>query len=203
MIRYMPIPVLFKIGGIRIYSLWLITIMAVLVSCFLIIKELKNIKSGKKIKKLGLVRIADLSSPYIALGFAIFWIGAFLGWKGYGKPADIPFAVWVNNVPYHPTQIYLAAGSLAIFLVLFHLKKRSGRGILKKKGNLFFLFLLLYSTLNFVVDFFRYYPQKEFLIGLAVSQWIDIILIFSSITSLILRNQEQNSESSEIIKKKK
>lgn len=188
MIRYKPIPVLFNIGGIRLYSLWLITIIAVLVSFFLIIKEIKKIKRGKKIKKFGLIRIADLSSPYLALGLAIFWIGAFLGWDWGGKPSQLPFAVWISNVPYHPTQLYLVIGNLLIFILLLAL--RSKTKVAKQKGSLFFLFLLLYSILNLIVDFFRFYPQKEFLIGLAVSQWINILLIVSSISALILKNKK-------------
>ncbi len=143
-----------------------------------------------KAKNIDFFEVTDLFAPYIALGFAIGRIGCFLNWDAYGKASEFPFAVWVNGIPHHPAQIYLVMGNLAIFFVLTAMKKRAG-AFIKKRGNLFSLFLLLYALLNFIVDFFRIYPKQEFLVGLSLSHWISILLIFVSISALILANRKR------------
>lgn len=255
MIKYTPIPVLFQIAGIKIYSHIFMIALALLVFYILARRELVDLRrkdkrmrlhlkhmdeillwavigsfiGGRlgyiilnplgfrnlldvlkiwdggmliypsilggiifafayaKAKNIDFFEVADLFAPYIALGFAIGRIGCFLNWDAYGKASEFPFAVWVNGVPYHPAQIYLVIGNLAIFLILT-LIKRKASNFVKKRGNLFFLFLLFYAVLNFIVDFFRIYPKREFIAGLSLSHLTSILLLFISVSALILAN---------------
>ncbi len=257
MIKYTPIPVLFQIAGIKIYSHIFMISLALLVFYILVRRELVDLRrKDKKIRlhlshidemllwtilgsiitaRLGYIvlhpqgfsnlldvlriwdggmliysgilgglifafaytkaknidffEVMDLSAPYIALSFAIGRIGCFLNWDAYGKASEFLFAVWVNGIPYHPAQIYLVIGNLAVFFILTAIKKKAG-GFIKKKGNLFFLFLLFYAALNFIVDFFRIYPKREFLAGLSISHLASILLVFISLSALITRNRK-------------
>jgi phosphatidylglycerol:prolipoprotein diacylglycerol transferase len=80
------------------------------------------------------------------------------------------------NVPLHPTQLYDAANGLAIFFILSRMEKRKAFD-----GQIFWLFLLLYSTTRFVVEIFRGDP-RGFLFGdfLSTSQAIGVLLAIPS-----------------------
>jgi len=102
-------------------------------------------------KKLPLLILLDIAAPFIALGHAIGRIGCFFNGCCYGKPSawGIYFPVWQEYLL--PTQLYMVAGELAVFLVLRFFQKRSDRPL----GQVFVLYLMLSSLERFVVEFFR------------------------------------------------
>jgi phosphatidylglycerol:prolipoprotein diacylglycerol transferase len=133
---------------------------------------------------LPLWKLADLISPLIALGLSSGRIGCFLAGCCYGKETTLPWAVVFRNpdalarlnVPLHPTQLYDAANGLALFFFLSWMEKRKAFD-----GQIFWLFLLLYSVTRFFIEIFRGDP-RGFLFGdlLSTSQAIGILLaIFS------------------------
>ena len=190
MIKYSPFPVLFNFFSFKVYSDLLILAIAIIFSLIMIAKEIKKVqKGGKKPKHLVIAEISDLSSPYIALGLAVYMLGLFMRWKGYGKPALFPLAVWVNGIPYHPVEIYLFLGYIGIFFALLSLIRTNSK-LLKKKGDLFLIFLLSYAALNFIIGFFRLYPSKDFTFGLAAHQWFSISILFVSLAALILNKKK-------------
>ena len=143
-----------------------------------------------KKRKLDLNKILDLFACYVALALAIGRIGCFLNGCCYGKPTNffdklgIAFVFPLSQTfePRHPTQLYMIISNLTIFFILMKLKKKR-----KENGILFLLFLLLYSSFRFFVDFFRAYEIYFF--GLSESQWICLALfIFSFI--LLLRKSK-------------
>jgi phosphatidylglycerol:prolipoprotein diacylglycerol transferase len=84
------------------------------------------------------------------------------------------------NVPLHPTQLYDAANGLALFFLLSWLEKRK-----TFDGQIFFLFLFLYSMTRFFIEIFRGDP-RGFLLGdlLSTSQAIGVLLAVSSLFML-------------------
>ena len=244
MLNFTPIPILFQLGAIKIYSHGLLTALAFLIP-FLIARARAK-KSGIKLehlegililaviggllgarigyiilnfsqfsnplemlkiwhggltsyggifgaflfcffyirrKKLSFLEYTDFFSPYIALGFAIGRIGCFFNWDAYGKPTTLFLAVVVSNMPRHATQLYLVAGFLVIFAILLAMQQ----SMKAEKGRIFFLFLGLYSLLNFAVDFVRSYPVNEYFYGFSVSQWISLVLLFAAIFFILVR----------------
>lgn len=270
MIVYNPVPVLFELGSLKVYSYGVMVALAFFV-CLMLVRK----KAGKGLKqhvdyifflallggiigarlgwifmnlnqiisladifriweggmasyggiagalipafiyikrqKLNFPELADLFAPYAALGFAIGRIGCFLRWCCYGKPTMFSLALWVNGIPRHATQLYLVAGNLLIFGVLFIAYKRlydkkrkdiKNSWVKKIKsrfagfldsflitGSIFFLFLLLYSALGFFVDFLRAYQPHEYIAGLAISQWISMLLLSLSLFCIIIRKK--------------
>lgn len=157
-----------------------------------------------KIKKIDFLEFADFFAPFIALGFAIGRIGCFLNWYDYGKSTMGKIAIIVNSVPKHPVQIYLAVLDFLLFILLLYIyssgrkartkiseKKRNktaGRKIKSKTdGMIFLLFLLLYSLIRFFTDFIRAYPAREYIGGMAVSQWISMAILAVAVAVIGIR----------------
>jgi phosphatidylglycerol---prolipoprotein diacylglyceryl transferase len=125
---------------------------------------------------------ADVFAPGIALGHGLGRLGCFSAGCCWGAPCDRPWAVTFTNpdanrlvgvplnVPLHPTQIYEAIAEFVIFGILMW---RIGRPY--AKGAIISLYLVLYSTARFVVEFFRVHDQANPFGGpLNASQWISL-----------------------------
>ena len=132
--------------------------------------------------KLPLLRTADVFAPAIALGHGIGRIGCFTAGCCWGDRCDLPWSVTFRSaeahdrvgvplgVPLHPTQIYEAVAEFLIFGVLYWRFHRAHRD-----GAIISLYLVLYSAVRFVVEFFRYHEQGNLWGGpLDTSQWISI-----------------------------
>jgi phosphatidylglycerol:prolipoprotein diacylglycerol transferase len=140
--------------------------------------------------KLSWLILADISAPALALGYGFGRIGCFLNGCCYGGPADLPWAVrFLDNsltgtwtLPSHPTQIYSALGSWAIFGLLILMKPR-----LAAPGRLFFTYVALYSVMRFLIEFLRRgYSAMLAFDSLTQAQAASILLLALSIF-LILR----------------
>jgi phosphatidylglycerol---prolipoprotein diacylglyceryl transferase len=138
--------------------------------------------------RLPIWKMADLFAPSVALGLSFARIGCFMAGCCYGKETLLPWGVIFTHpqslarlrVPLHPTQLYEAAGGLSLFLFLTWFERRKSF-----EGEIFWLFLLLYSLLRFLIEFFRDDP-RGFLFGtfLSTSQAIGILLAILSLYML-------------------
>jgi len=132
--------------------------------------------------KLPWFRTADVFAPAIALGHAIGRLGCFSAGCCWGIECTRPWAVTFTNPvandlvgvplnkPLHPTQLYESFAEFLIFGILYWRFQRP-----HTTGTIISLYLLLYSTARFIVEFFRYHEQGN-LWGtpLDTSQWISI-----------------------------
>lgn len=121
--------------------------------------------------------LSDICAPALAVGFAVGRIGCQLSGDGdYGVPTDLPWGMSYPDgvVPtqdrVHPTPIYETAGSLAVFWYLWR-RRLSAPPV----GDLFGRYLVLSSSLRFVVEFVRRNPA--WLVGLTTAQWTSVGLI--------------------------
>jgi phosphatidylglycerol:prolipoprotein diacylglycerol transferase len=139
-------------------------------------------------RRLPTWKLADLISPLIALGLSFGRIGCFLSGCCYGRETSLPWAVVFKNpdslarlsVPLHPTQLYDAANGLAIFFFLSWMSKRK-----TFDGQIFWLFVFLYSITRFLVEIFRGDPRGYLFGGLlSTSQGIGILLAIFSLFML-------------------
>ena len=127
-------------------------------------------------------RTADVFAPAIALGHGIGRLGCFSAGCCWGVECHLPWAVTFTNpeahdavgvplnVPLHPTQLYEAFAEFAIAALLY---RQIGKS--HKPGGIIGLYLMLYSTARFVVEFYRNHEQGN-LWGspLDTSQWISL-----------------------------
>ena len=130
--------------------------------------------------RLPLWKMADLFTPSTALGLFFARIGCFMAGCCYGKKTTLPWGVTFSDplslarlhLPLHPTQLYEAGSGLVLFFFLIWMEKRKSYD-----GQIFWLFILLYSIVRFLIEFVRDDP-RGFLPGtfLSTSQSIGIFL---------------------------
>ena len=123
-----------------------------------------------------LLQAADAIGLGIAIGYAIGRIGCQLAGDGdYGAPTDLPWGMAYPNgvVPtdekVHPAPVYETLIGLAIFSVLWSMRKR-----LRPPGLSFCLYLILAGLARFGVESIRLNP--EVLWGLTAAQLISLAL---------------------------
>ena len=140
---------------------------------------------------LGVWRIADLFAPSLAIGHAIGRIGCFYSGCCYGKPAEgLPWAVTftdpqclaLTGVPLHPTQLYESLGEFTIFFSLIILRRHK-----TFNGQLFMIYLILYSVLRFIVEFFRGDVARGFFTSqISLSQGVSILMFLVAAAGFIM-----------------
>jgi phosphatidylglycerol:prolipoprotein diacylglycerol transferase len=98
-----------------------------------------------------LVDVFDFAAPLPAIGFGAGRIGNFINGELWGKPTGAAWAVVVEGVPLHASQLYEAAlEGLLLFLILWWFTSRP-RPRWAPAG----LFLLCYGVFRFLVEFVR------------------------------------------------
>ncbi len=139
--------------------------------------------AGLYIQRQSLPALAtmDAFAPGIVLGHAIGRLGCFAAGCCWGKATDLPWGVRFRShfaspdLPLdkslHPVQLYESAANLIIFAILYH---RFGRK--HRDGQIIGLYLILYSSIRFVIEFLREHEQA--LVGpFSLTQWIALGLL--------------------------
>ena len=132
---------------------------------------------------LGL-RLLDLCTPGLALGYAVGRVGCQLSGDGdYGIESDLPWAMAYpeGTVPteeeVHPTPVYetLLMGFAA--LVLWHLRDRY------KPGVLFAIYLVIAGIERLLIEFIR--RNDEVALGLTQAQLVSVVMTAAGIAWLL------------------
>ncbi len=130
-----------------------------------------------KKRHVNIRKAADVVGWVLPLAQAIGRIGCLFAGCCYGKPCKLPWAITFTNpeslarigVPLHPTQIYHMLSNLLIFGVLTIIYKNKSFD-----GQIFSLYLILYSVGRFIVEFFRG-DYRLFIGPLSLPQWFCIV----------------------------
>ncbi len=147
--------------------------------------------------RLPLWKMTDLFAPAVALGLFFARIGCFMAGCCYGKETSLPWGVTFTDpqslarlhVHLHPTQLYEAAAGLALFLFLIRMEKKQSFD-----GQIFWLFLLLYSVLRFLIEFLRDDPRGfPIWTFLSTSQTVGVFLAILSFFVLSFMDKKQKS----------
>ena len=152
--------------------------------------------------------LLDLLVPSLALGQAIGRWGNYFNQELYGQPSNLPWAIpislanrlpgYENFIYFHPVFLYESLFCLALFIFLFFLTKKwalkttpvssllSHSSRFSRPGRVFLLYIFLYSSWRFFIEFLRIDYQPMFL-NLRLGQWVSLILIiFSAMFYFIL-----------------
>jgi phosphatidylglycerol:prolipoprotein diacylglycerol transferase len=123
------------------------------------------------------LRTVDVLAPGAALGFVVNRVGAFCGGAAWGTPTHLPWGVvyrsvvaylWYRvplGVALHPVQLYDAAVSLILFVLLLWMGGRRGL----RPGEVAGTWLFLYGLARFFLEFLRGDPARDPLLGSAVT----------------------------------
>lgn len=137
----------------------------------------------------GFFELTDFIAPAIPPGLFFGRIGNFINGELWGKPTDVPWAFFYDGVARpdvarvfadgqarHPSQLYEAAlEGLVLFVVLWIYSARP-RPTMAVSG----LFLFLYGTFRFLVEFVRVPDAQMGDGGYFASQWLTTGQILSA-----------------------
>lgn len=135
----------------------------------------------RHMKMPGLVT-SDVFAPGLALGHFIGRLGCFAAGCCWGQPSNGPLSVTFTDadaheltgvplgIALHPAQLYESFAELALFAFLYW---RFGRP--HRPGTIIGLYLVLYSLVRFLVEFYRHHEQALPFGGpLSLTQWISV-----------------------------
>ncbi len=134
----------------------------------------------------GLVTM-DVFAPAVALGHAIGRLGCFAAGCCWGIESHWPWAVTFTNpdanrlfgtplnIPLHPTQVYEMLAEALAFVILYRRFFRP-----HAPGAIIGLYLVLYSSARFAIEFVRAHDEANPYYGPFVTeQWIALALILT------------------------
>ncbi len=144
---------------------------------------------------LGIWSTADIFAPSIAIGHAFGRIGCYAAGCCYGKTAEaLPWGVIFTdpeclaplNTALHPVQLYEAGGEFINFIFLVAIRRHK-----TFNGQIFIAYLLIYSVIRFIVEFFRGDTGRGFLVSqISVSQGISILMFVAAAAGfMVLRRR--------------
>jgi len=147
-----------------------------------------------KHKKVKVWRILDLIIFPATITIALGRIANFINGELVGKITTLP---WCVTFPAyqgcrHPYQIYAAISHIALLAILFITKSIKTKYKLKD-GVIFASFIVFYSILRIITDFWREDPVYFFLTSW---QWASIITIFFGILLLYKKAYKTNQQTS-------
>jgi phosphatidylglycerol:prolipoprotein diacylglycerol transferase len=136
--------------------------------------------------KLPVYRMLDIMAVVTCLVHMFGRVGCFMAGCCYGKPTMAFFSVTFTNpacqakplnTPLYPTQLMEAGYILLVLLALLWVRERK-----QFHGQLFLLYLMLYATGRFVLEYFRGDSSRGFIIDgyLSHSQLISVALFFAA-----------------------
>ncbi|ASM36473.1 prolipoprotein diacylglyceryl transferase [Campylobacter sputorum] len=121
-------------------------------------------------------KLLDLVAICIPLGYIFGRVGNFLNKELVGVVTDVPWAINVDGVLRHPSQLYEAfLEGILVFIILFIYRKYK-----KFDGELISLYVILYSIMRFVSEIFRQ-PDVQIgkvLFGLNMGQILSFLMLF-------------------------
>jgi phosphatidylglycerol:prolipoprotein diacylglycerol transferase len=136
------------------------------------------------LKRLPVWSYGDVLAPGLALGQVTGRLGCWFNGCCYGRPDaryGVVFPALGDNIPRLPTMLYEAAFCLALsaFLTWFWYRKAFA-------GQVFWLYVLLYSVWRFGIEFLRGDAERGVLVSdaLSPSQWISILTAAAAVALL-------------------
>ena len=150
------------------------------------------------IKKKQFFKFADVICCAAPIGIFFGRIANFINGELVGKESSVPWAVIFTeygNLARHPSQIYEAVlEGILLFVIINFLALK--KGLLFKSGIISGIFLILYSVLRIISEYFRApdvhigYIYNYFSMGVILS--IFTFLMGLVITFLIKKNEQNN-----------
>lgn len=147
-----------------------------------------------KVKKIDIWKMLDLVAPSLLLGQALGRIANFVNQEGFGPPTNKPWGVFIDQAHrpieyinfdrFHPTFFYEAITNFIFFIILIILSQRL------KKGQVFALYLIFYSTARFITEFWRI---DTWMIGEVKVAHILAILAFLIGLGLLMRADKRSN----------
>tara|TARA_B100001057_G_scaffold450421_1_gene492493 strand:- start:1793 stop:2569 length:777 start_codon:yes stop_codon:yes gene_type:complete len=122
----------------------------------------------------------DVVSIVAPIGIFFGRVANFINSELYGTETSLPWGVkfiQIDDLYRHPSQLYEAFfEGILLFIILYYLKKKF---LIKNHGFISGMFLMIYSTFRFFIEFLRA-PDEHLgyiLLGLSMGQLISLIFM--------------------------
>ena len=139
----------------------------------------------------------DVAAPAVALGQAIGRWGNFINQELYGKPSDLPWAIRIapeNRLPgfesferFHPLFLYESLWNFINLGVLLAISAKYRERL--QAGDLFLIYLIIYSVGRFFLEFLRLDPSP--VAGIDINQLAMAVVALASAVILFLRHRRK------------
>lgn len=134
--------------------------------------------------KLSFWQMADICAPSLILGQAIGRWGNYFNQEAYGYPTNLPWAMYIDGAYRHPTFLYESLWDFGVFLLLLYIRRK---GFIKR-GEVFLLYLAMYSVGRFIVEGFR---TDSLMLGpLRAAQVVSVISVFVAAAIMYYRRKK-------------
>lgn len=121
----------------------------------------------------------DLVAPAVALAQSIGRWGNYFNSEAHGGPTDLPWAVTIDGITYHPTFLYESIWCFLLFFILIYIDNRR-----KFEGQTILLYGILYSIERFFVEGLR---TDSLMLGpFRQAQVISIVIIVVCIIAYVI-----------------
>jgi len=147
-----------------------------------------------KSKKLSFWQWADFIAPGLLVGQAIGRWGNFVNQEVYGRPTSLPWAITIDPqyrisgfeqvAKYHPLFLYESLLNLAGAGVLIWIDRKFKDKLFK--GDIFFGYMIWYSTVRFLLEFLRLDPSP--VNGININQTSMLVVGVIAVAILVLRH---------------
>jgi phosphatidylglycerol:prolipoprotein diacylglycerol transferase len=135
-----------------------------------------------RIKKISFWKAVDVAAPGAIAGIAVARVGCFITGCCYGVPTSVPWSVMYTNpdslallnTPIHPTQLYYVLWGIAMFAILWTLRRR-----LPVYGSLAMLFVILFAAGDFFIRLTR--AGEAVWLGMQAEQLVSLALLVIAI----------------------
>lgn len=118
--------------------------------------------------------VTDIAVLGVSAAYVFGRIGNFFNQELIGRTTDVPWAIYVDGILRHPSQIYEAIlEGLIVFAILVYLRKRK-----TFDGQLALMYGILYSIARIIAEFFR---EPDYQLGFLYSNWLTMGILQSLI----------------------
>jgi phosphatidylglycerol:prolipoprotein diacylglycerol transferase len=124
-------------GGLAIHGVIIAGVIVALIFC--------------KKRKISFWTIGDIVAPSLILGQAIGRWGNFANQEAHGGPTNLPWGIMVDGVKVHPTFLYESIWNFGVFIFLLYYSRKKE----KVNGEVFLLYIILYSVARFFIEGLR------------------------------------------------
>lgn len=132
---------------------------------------------------LSFLSILDAVAIPVGVGLMLGRFGNFINGELFGRVTDVSWCMNFKEAEgcRHPSQLYAMLKDVILFSIMFYLRDTQW-----KQGVLALVFVALYATFRFIVEFFREPDAHIGYLGLNLSQgqWLSLFMFFISLISM-------------------
>lgn len=147
-------------------------------------------------KKIKFWLFADLAATGLVAAQIVGRVGNYFNQEIFGKPTNLPWGIpidaanrpaeYFNSNYFHPAFLYESLGNIVILCVLIGLHYLKIKNKKIQDGNIFFIYIILYSALRFFLEFLRT-DYSPLVFGVRWAQLFSALLIAACAVLLISR----------------